>query len=756
MALTIGELVGFLRIDGSGWNRGLARSRGDLDKFSRDANGRLRDLRGRFVAEGEASGKGFGAGLGRLREYADKVEDVGNRAGASFGRLALSMSNVATASSVVHGVVPIVASLGGALALLPAIGVAVGVGMFAAKVGMAGFGDAMSSMDDPEKFAQSLEKLSPAARSTALAVRDLAPAWKAVKQETQENLFAGLADDMRALGSGYLPVLKTGLSGITAEFNTAARGTAGFLAEANQVQTVSGIFGQVRTSIGNTTTVVQPLVSILLDLVAVGTTFLPGMTDGFGSAAQSAAEFVSAARESGRLGEWISAGISTLGQLGDVFGNLFGIVRAVYGALDTGGASLLDTLTRVTGMVRGFLESFEGQQALASLASLLGTVSGVVTGVVMTALRQLAPVVVALVPGFAQLATQLGSVLTAALIVATPLLLDLATFLSENMVWLGPLAIGLYAAAQAFQVVGVAVRVLNVLMMINPWALLVAATIALVVLIVTNWDTIVAAVGAAWDWLVQAGRTAWEWIVGAVQTAVDFLLWLFLNWSLPGLIIKHWDTIVAGVRLAVQWVLDAVGWLGSLPAKVGAWFGQVKDWIVQKWSEAVDWLRGIPQRILGALGDLGRLLHDTGVNIIRGLLGGFSSMAGAIRDKLLGMVKSAWGSVLDFFGIRSPSRLAAEAGVHVGEGLVVGLARMSGAVDRAFLDMAALPPIPKVVIPAPRLATPTGPGSGSLDPFDPRRAAGPVVHVTNHYPQAEPTSTTVNRSLQYAGALGVI
>ncbi|GGU85642.1 hypothetical protein GCM10010178_89750 [Lentzea flava] len=70
--------------------------------------------------------------------------------------------------------------------------------------------------------------------------------------------------------------------------------------------------------------------------------------------------------------------------------------------------------------------------------------------------------------------------------------------------------------------------------------------------------------------------------------------------------------------------------------------------------------------------------------------------------------------------------------------------------------MAALPPIPKVVIPAPRLATPGGPGSGSLDPFDVRRAAGPVVHVTNHYPQAEPTSTTVNRSLQYAGALGVI
>ncbi len=31
-----------------------------------------------------------------------------------------------------------------------------------------------------------------------------------------------------------------------------------------------------------------------------------------------------------------------------------------------------------------------------------------------------------------------------------------------------------------------------------------------------------------------------------------------------------------------------------------------------------------------------------------------------------------------------------------------------------------------------------------------------VVNVTNHYPVAEPTSVSVNRGLQYAGALGVI
>ncbi|WP_158852835.1 phage tail protein [Saccharothrix deserti] len=732
MALTIGELVGYLRVDTSAWRRGLGDARAALSRIARDSARDLKDL-------------------------ADRVDSAGSKAGASFLRLAMSITNVAGAASAAQGVVRIVAAMGGALALLPAIGAAVAVGMVAAKVGMAGFGDALAAIDDPAKFAESLEKLSPAARETALAVRDLAPAWKGVQQATQDALFAGVADEVRKLGAGYLPVLKTGLSGVAGEFNVAARGTAGFLAQSQQVQTVSGIFGQVRASIGAATSAVPALVSILLDLVAVGSEFLPNLSGGFGDAAQRAAEFVSAARESGQLREWISSGLSTLGELGQVLGNLFAIARSVFGALDTGGASLVDTLLRVTGGVREFLESFEGQQALASLGELLGTVSSVVTSVLLTALRQLAPVVVALVPSFSELATQLGSSLTSALLMAGPLLLNLAGFLSANIGWLGPLAIGLYAAAQAFGVVSTAVRVLNVISAANPWALIIAATITLVTLIVTNWDTITSTVGAAWDWLVSAGQAAWDWIVGAVRGAAEFLVDLFLNWSLPGLIIKHWDSIVSGVRTAVQWVLDAVGWLGELPGRVGAWFVQVKDAVVARWSEAVDWVRGVPGRILDALGDLGRLLYDTGANILRGLINGFSSMAGAIRDKLLGLVEGAWDSVLSFFGIRSPSRLAAEAGVHVGEGLVVGLGRMSGVVDRAFLDMVALPPIPKTVIPAPRLVAPSGTDfAGSLAPFDPNRAGGPVVHVTNHYPQAEPTSTTVNRSLQYAGALGVI
>ena len=37
----------------------------------------------------------------------------------------------------------------------------------------------------------------------------------------------------------------------------------------------------------------------------------------------------------------------------------------------------------------------------------------------------------------------------------------------------------------------------------------------------------------------------------------------------------------------------------------------------------------------------------------------------------------------------------------------------------------------------------------------PAERAGVSVQVVNHYPQAEPTSVTVNRALQMAAAMGV-
>jgi hypothetical protein len=708
MALTVGELVGYLRIDDTGWHRGLARARAALAEASRGSAGDFQDM-------------------------ADKVTTAGNKAAASLLQVALSVSKVAAAAAGLHGLITVVSQLSGVLGLLPAVGAAGAAALITLKLGMSGFGDAMKATD-PEKFAENLGKLAPAARETAVAAKDLAPAWHSVQQSVQGALFAGVAQDVRALGSGYLPVLKTGLSGIASEFNTATHNTAGFLAQSQQVGTVSGIFGNLRGAIGNTSTVLQPLVSILLDLVAVGSEFLPDLSHGFGDSAKSAAEFVHEARESGKLHDWIASGLDTLRKLGEIFGNVAAIARAVFKGLDLGGAGLLDTLLRVTGSVRTFLESFEGQEALRSLGTVLSTVSGVVSSVLMTALQQLAPVVIALAPGFAQLATQVGSILTSALQTAGPLLTSLAGFLSDNADWLGPLAIALYAAAQAFQVVSAAVRVLNMVSSANPWVLIITATIALATLIVTHWDNIKQAVGAAWQWLSDTASAVWGWIERNI--------------------IDHITNAARWVGDRIQDVLNFFGWLGSLPGKAAEWFGSVARWAGDKLAEAVQFFRDLPGNILRALGDLGSLLVNAGRDIVRGLLRGLEDFAGKIWDWIKGIAGRIWDGITDFFDIFSPSKKMAWAGRMIGLGLANGLDAMNGKVVSAADQLAAagMVTVPAPVIgavPLPATARTPSPPPPVPVPVATGADRGPLVHIEHYHPPADATPGQVATDLDW-------
>lgn len=452
-----------------------------------------------------------------------------------------------------------------------------------------GAGKAAAAAD---KAAQALDKLSPNARATALAVNSLRGQWTDLQHAVQDRLFAGLAGEVKTLGATYIPVLQHGMGGVAAEFNAGAHSVAGFLAQGAQVSTITSIFGGTKEIVGNLTETLKPLLSILLDVTAVGTDMLPGLSGGLGDAAERAAEFVHNARETGQLRDWIAGALDTLGKLGTVAVQVGQIVSTVFKGLDAGGSNFLDTLVRVTGKVRDFLQSVEGQSALKALGTALNAVSAVVTQVMLTALEQLAPVIIELAPGFAQFAQIVGELLVGALQAAGPLLQALASFLSSNVQWLGPLVLGLYAAVQAFQAVSAVMRIFNALAMVNPWVLLIAATIALAVLIVANWDK----------------------IKGIVMAALQFLWNLFLNWTLPGLIIKHWDTIKNVFASAIQWIIDRFNDLMGFFKGIPGFFGKIGDAI----GEAIK---------VGFKAAINFL-----IDIVNGLINGANKLIGGIND----------------------------------------------------------------------------------------------------------------------------
>ena len=116
---------------------------------------------------------------------------------------------------------------------------------------------------------------------------------------------------------------------------------------------------------------------------------------------------------------------------------------------------------------------------------------------------------------------------------------------------------------------------------------------------------------------------------------------------------------------------------------------RLRDAAVQQFVRLVTWVRGLPRRIIGALGNAGRMLWDVGRSIISGLAGGIKSLAMAPVDA----VRDAGSAVLDgakrLFGMSSPSTVFRQYGEWLNEGLADGIVASAGGVARAFKSTAA-------------------------------------------------------------------
>ncbi|WP_077057361.1 phage tail tape measure protein [Streptomyces sp. MP131-18] len=171
-----------------------------------------------------------------------------------------------------------------------------------------------------------------------------------------------------------------------------------------------------------------------------------------------------------------------------------------------------------------------------------------------------------------------------------PVLTTLGNWASSNPALFQAVALAVIGVAAALAIMTAAVWAINLALAANPitWIILgVVAGVALlagtVALVIVYWDQIVAATTAAWDWVYAKVRGVVQWIVD-----------LFMTWSLPGIIISHWDTIKGAIGTAMDWigarVEDGVntvsGWwdtLADLPGKVLGWFsglgGDIADTI---------------------------------------------------------------------------------------------------------------------------------------------------------------------------------
>jgi len=134
------------------------------------------------------------------------------------------------------------------------------------------------------------------------------------------------------------------------------------------------------------------------------------------------------------------------------------------------------------------------------------------------------------------------------------------------------------------------------------WAI--AAVIAVVALIIANWDKVVAATKAAWSAVSNGVINAWNWIKSAVSAAVSFVV---------GVVTGAWNAVRNGTINAWNNVRNAVG-------------GGVDG--------VVSFVRSLPGKILSALGNMGSLLWNAGKSVIDGFINGIKSAFNTVRSTL--------------------------------------------------------------------------------------------------------------------------
>jgi phage-related protein len=479
MALTIGELVGFIRADGSDFERGIARSQLRMAGFNLDTNNRLRDLRGHFVDESEAMGRALadntadGTGQaarvvtvyssvvdaemrsvrGRFQRAAQAAREMGDDLGGVFGRIRADLGrlNVDTdrlrsiaggIGAIAAGAAPMAATLGAAIPVAaslvatlanvaPAGAVAVTAQLAVkqasavVKLGMMGVEDAVAAAFDPskaEEFEEALKKLSPEARAFALAVKELAPEFKALQQQVQNELFRGLSDNLSRTATSVLPVLRTELTNTATALGDMAAGALGAARELADNGTLGKAMGSASKGLSNLSGVPGIVVTALGQLAAAAGPSFESLTAAAADGAAKIGERLGKAFESGALEDAIETAIDLLGQLFDIGANVFDIIGSVFGAAEASGGGFLGVLEDITGEIAKVAATDEVQDALKSLFSVMATIGETAGPLLALALKAIAPILTALGPPIETVIEALGAALTPILEALEPVL----------------------------------------------------------------------------------------------------------------------------------------------------------------------------------------------------------------------------------------------------------------------------------------------------------------------------------------------
>lgn len=659
---------------------------------------------------GDDGGRAFGDGVGRGLRRSMASSSSGGGFGAILTRGLGMLGSLAVPTlftGLIYGAAQAVAALMplvGLVNLLPAGISALAMSLITLKIAFKGVGTALSAglSGDTEKYAEALAKLAPAARSAVREMVALKPAMDAVKTTVQQNFWAPLVGQIRALGTQWLPLVRTELGGMA----TALGGT--FRNVIDMMTHSEFFFDDIRTTMRNVTQAVRNADSALTNILktfgtlsAVGSSFLPRMGTAFAQWTKQFDSFIARAAESGDLNRWIEEGISALKMLGGLLSDVWNILRPILNALNATSGAGLGFLGTLLHDLAGFLNSAQGAEMLTSLFHSLSVVFGVLSHALVLLLPLIGKLLVGLEPFFDQVGPAL-----------MPVLDQLAASLSDLLVAFLPL--------------------------IGPITELTVALLPVLVPLLKMFSDIIVAIGPspaiemlnkglipALEWLTRVLTDASEWLhrfLAPAASAENKMAGLGATFSrvvgwfqalprramaalaaLPGIVLEAAQSAMRHLAYAVGYgVGRSLKSLKEFPGRVWDLLQlldrtakQIITETIIRWVQIFQevpgkiWnaLKSLPGKIKSIFSDAKDWLEEAGRAMVEGLIKGVASMWSKSVNFVKDLGKSLVQGFRDAVGWHSPAKMFVEGGSAIVAGVVKGVADNAAAAVRAVSGM---------------------------------------------------------------------
>ncbi|MBT2425233.1 peptidoglycan DD-metalloendopeptidase family protein [Streptomyces sp. ISL-112] len=258
------------------------------------------------------------------------------------------------------------------------------------------------------KLDTAMAKLSPNARTFVNVLRDLAPAWTALKLDVQDRLFAGLGERLRQVSKSALPVLREGLAGTAGVLGTMGKNALTAVENLAKSGQLKGAFDVVRNGLNNMNRIPGQIVTGLTRLTIAAGPAWDRITAGAGSFMDKVTDRLAKALENGKLTDAINTALDVAISFGEVLADTFGILKNVMGAASEAGGDFFAVVGSALKEIRRVTALPEVQDALKAIFTALNAVAKLVAGALGAALLAVMPVLAALAPVVTKIAGLLG------------------------------------------------------------------------------------------------------------------------------------------------------------------------------------------------------------------------------------------------------------------------------------------------------------------------------------------------------------